>query len=60
MNLPDDKAAGTPGSNPGPANSGDCQTGLPLLRTWRGVYLFVLGSFVVWVLLLAALTLTFP
>ena len=29
------------------------ETGLPWLGTWRGVYLFVLGSFVVWVVLLA-------
>jgi hypothetical protein len=31
-------------------------TGLPGLRTWRGVYLFVAVVFVVWVGLLAALT----
>jgi hypothetical protein len=31
-------------------------TGLPWFRTWRGVYLFVIGSFVVWVALLFALT----
>ena len=31
-------------------------TGLPWLRTWRGVYLLVLGSFVLWVVLLLALT----
>jgi hypothetical protein len=30
--------------------------GLPGFRTWRGVYLFVLGWFVVIVVLLAALT----
>jgi hypothetical protein len=29
--------------------------GLPALRTWRGVYWFVLGSFVLWVGLLVAL-----
>jgi hypothetical protein len=34
-------------------------TGLPLLHTWRSVYLFVLGSFVLWVLLLVALSLVF-
>jgi hypothetical protein len=32
------------------------ETGLPVFRTWRGVYLFVLGVLVVWVGLLAALT----
>jgi hypothetical protein len=31
-------------------------TGLRWLPTWRGVYLFVLGSFIVWILLLVALT----
>lgn len=31
-------------------------TGLPWLRTWRGVYLFVLGTFILWVVLLNLLT----
>jgi len=31
-------------------------TGLPLLRSWKAVYLFVLASFVLWVALLIALT----
>ena len=31
-------------------------TGLPGFRTWRGVYLVVLGTFVLWVVLLALLT----
>lgn len=30
----------------------DASTGLPWLRTWPGVYLFVMGSFVIWVALL--------
>jgi hypothetical protein len=34
-------------------------TGLPVLRTWPRVYLFVLGVFLVWVVLLVALTMTF-
>ena len=34
-------------------------TGLPWFDTWRGVYLFVLVCFVVWVGLLVALTVTF-
>ncbi len=34
-------------------------TGLPGFRTWTKVYLFVLGSFALWVGLLIALTLTF-
>jgi hypothetical protein len=32
-------------------------TGLPYLRTWRSVYIFVFGCFVLSVLLLLALTL---
>jgi hypothetical protein len=31
-------------------------TGLPGLNTWRGVYVFVFGSFILWVALLFALT----
>ncbi|MGC9941648.1 MAG: hypothetical protein ABSE48_07420 [Verrucomicrobiota bacterium] len=31
-------------------------TGLPWPRTWPGVYLFVLGSFILWLVLLVALT----
>ncbi len=31
-------------------------TGLPWLRTWKGVYLVVIINFVLWVTLLAALT----
>ena len=30
-------------------------TSLPLLHSWRSVYLFVTGAFVVWVVLLTAL-----
>ena len=30
--------------------------GLPLLRSWKAVYFFVLGSFALWVALLIALT----
>ncbi len=32
------------------------ETGLPLFHSWKGVYLFVLGSFVFWVALLVMLT----
>jgi hypothetical protein len=32
------------------------ETGLPWPRKWLGVYLFVIGSFVLWVVLLAVLT----
>ena len=31
-------------------------TGLPWLRTWRGVYLVVIINFVLWISLLVALT----
>ncbi len=34
-------------------------TGLPWFRTWRGVYIFVFGSFLLWVVLLFALTVIF-
>jgi hypothetical protein len=39
--------------------SGDETTGLPWLGTWRDVYVFVFVSFVIWVGLLVALTVTF-
>lgn len=39
--------------------SGDQTTGLPWLGTWRGVYVLVFASFVIWVGLLVALTVTF-
>ena len=42
-----------------PAPEGE-EPGLPALRTWRGVYWFVLGSFLVWVGLLVALARLFP
>ncbi|MGB7746635.1 MAG: hypothetical protein WBN75_05030 [Verrucomicrobiia bacterium] len=34
-------------------------TGLPWFHTWRGVYFFVFGSFLLWVVLLFALTVIF-
>jgi hypothetical protein len=37
----------------------DETTGLPWFRTWRGVYIFVLVTFILWVVLLLALTLSF-
>jgi hypothetical protein len=37
----------------------DESTGLPGLRTWRGVYTVVLGLFVLWVGLLTWLTLAY-
>ena len=38
----------------------DADTGLPLLRTWRGVYAFVLAAFVLTLAGLTALTLAYP
>ncbi len=35
------------------------ETGLPLFRSWKVVYLFVIGSFILWVALLVALTKAF-
>jgi hypothetical protein len=34
----------------------DAATGVPMLRTWRAVYLFVGGVFVLWLVLLTLLT----
>ena len=39
-----------------PNAQGAEDTGLPLLHSWKAVYLFVLASFVLWVALLLALT----
>jgi hypothetical protein len=35
------------------------ETGLPLFRTWKAVYVLVLASFALWVTLLILLTETF-
>jgi hypothetical protein len=39
----------------GPAQNNEA-TGLPWFHTWRDVYVFVFGCFVLWVALLFALT----
>ncbi|MDB6054343.1 MAG: hypothetical protein JWN25_1866 [Verrucomicrobiales bacterium] len=36
--------------------AGDESTGIPVLTTWKAVYWFVLGAFVIWVAVLALLT----
>ena len=47
----DGSVGGTPPSTP----VDDRATGLPLLRTWRAVYVFVVVAFLTWVALLTAL-----
>jgi hypothetical protein len=42
-----------------PADDRDELTGLPGLRAWRHVYLFVFACFVLWVLLLLVLTVSY-
>lgn len=54
MKSPPDNA----GSMELPPERRDELTGLPWLRTWRGVYVFVFGCFVLWLLLLLALTMS--
>ena len=41
---------------PGVAGTEEEATGLPWFRSWRGVYLLVMGSFLLWVGLLGWLT----
>ena len=41
------------------SESQDDLTSLPGLPTWRGVYFFVFGCFVLWIVLLLALTMSF-
>jgi hypothetical protein len=36
------------------------ETGLPVFHSWKSVYLFVLGTFVLWIALLVALAKIFP
>ena len=38
----------------------DESPGLPWFRTWRGVYRFVIGCFILYVVLLAVLKWAFP
>jgi len=49
-------AVDDPGSVKSPCDGQKEATGFPVMRTWRGVYVFVFGSFILWVLLLLALT----
>jgi hypothetical protein len=52
-------SCGNTQSGESPARENGELTGLPGLRTWRGVYLFVFGCFVLSVLLLLALTMIY-
>jgi hypothetical protein len=45
---------------PAPLDEFGQQTGLPWFPTWRSVYLFVLGSFVLWLSLLYLLSVLYP
>jgi hypothetical protein len=55
MNEPSDHTASEDAPE-GRVPPSDHETGLPGLRSWRSVYVFVLGIFVLWVGLLTVLT----
>lgn len=55
MKPPEDNA----GPFESPSGGEDELTSLPGLRSWRHVYLFVFGCFVLWVVLLLALTMSY-
>jgi hypothetical protein len=59
MNRPEQKSAAENSSRESADAKNAGTTGLPWLRTWRGVYVFVIGCFVLYVVLLAVLTRTF-
>lgn len=53
----EDKSTRADSVSSGPADDGDPgKPGLPGIRTWRGVYGFVLGAYALYLLLLAAWT----
>ena len=55
MTLPEENSRDLSRSPAAADEPPDSVTGLPWPRTWPGVYLFVLGSFVTWVTLLVVL-----
>jgi hypothetical protein len=59
MKLRDDTIDPHAGSTEPAGASGDQSTGLPWPATWRGVYVLVIASFVIWIGLLVALTVIF-
>ncbi len=44
-----------PAPTPPPAAPDDSAVGLPVLRTWRGVYCLVLAAFALWIFALTLL-----
>jgi hypothetical protein len=60
MMSPEDNTARTENASTGPAveNQND-SPGLPWFRTWRGVYLFTFGCFVLYVVLLTVFSRVF-
>ena len=58
MNSMSDTSTADPSPGP-PGDAGEDTTGLPWPRSWRGVYVFVFGSFLTWVALLVVLKAAF-
>ena len=56
MNHPDPHIAAEKPSGESTAGESDGATGLPWPQTWGGVYVFILGCFILFVILLAVLT----
>jgi hypothetical protein len=57
--LEDDTGRAEEAPGPPAARTTGESTGLPWLRTWRGVYVLVMVCFVIWVGLLVALSVIF-
>ena len=53
VRAPRSRLSSRSGTSPAPVD--DRATGLPLLRTWRAVYAFVVVAFLTWVAILTAL-----
>lgn len=53
----------SPGTHPAPVDAPSADqdelTGMPWFRTWRDVYVLVLASFILWVVLLLVLTMSY-
>jgi hypothetical protein len=58
MNIMSDSSSSDPSPGP-PGDAGEATTGLPWPRSWPGVYVFVFGSFLTWVVLLVVLKVVF-